>query len=226
MEISFNNKKVFITGGRGTIGSSIKTFFLNNGADVDAPSSDDLDLSSVGAVKRYFDLFEGSPDIFIHCAGINELSGIEEIEDEVIKKVFQINFFSAVEVLKRLVPAMRKKQFGRIVMISSLYGIVSREHRVPYSSSKHALNGLVKSVALETAADNVLINAVAPGYIKSKMTDRNLSREEQKEILKSIPTCRFQMAEEIAHMCGFLCSEFNKSITGQVFPVDGGFLCR
>lgn len=226
MDISFNNKKVFLTGGGGTIGSSIKTFFLNNGAYVDAPGSDELDLSSIGAVKKYFDLFEGSPDIFIHCAGINKLSGIEEIEDEVIKKVFQVNCFSAVEVLKRVVPAMRKKQFGRIVIISSLYGIVSRERRVPYSSSKHALNGLVKSVALETAADNVLINAVAPGYIKSKMTDSSLSKNEQKEILKTIPTGRFQMAEEIAHMCGFLCSEYNQSMTGQVFPVDGGFLCR
>ena len=121
---------------------------------------------------------------------------------------------------------MKEKEFGRIVFISSLYGSVSRERRIAYSSSKHALNGLTKTMALELAPYQITVNCVAPGYVMTEMTRKNLSDEDIKEITKMIPTGKFQEPEEVANTTLFLCSEENKSITGQYIAVDGGFLCR
>lgn len=224
--MDLNEKTVFLTGGRGGIGSSIRKVFQDAGAEVIAPTSKELDLLSEDAINDYFDRPSVMPDIVVHSAGINELAGINDVTDEVLSRVFQVNLFSFISILKRTTPEMKRKGYGRIVGISSLYGIVSKEGRIPYSASKHALSGLIKSTALELAADNILINGVAPGYVMTEMTRKNLSEEEINDIRGMIPTGRFQKAEEIASLCLFLCSSLNQSITGQIIPVDGGFLCR
>ena len=121
---------------------------------------------------------------------------------------------------------MKNQKWGRIVFISSLYGIVSRERRIAYSSSKNALNGLCKSLAIELGEDNILVNCVAPGYVMTDMTRKNLSEEEINAITNNIPTRRFQTTEDIANITAFLCSDLNQSITGQLIAVDGGFTCK
>ena len=224
--IDLSGQILLITGGSGGIGSAICKSFEEAGADIIAPSSTELDLRSEDSISRYFKQLTVSPDFVIHSAGINELAGITEITQESLNRVFQVNLFSFISILQRVVPAMQKKSFGRIIGISSLYGIVSRERRIPYSSSKHAMTGLIKSTALELAKDNVLINGVAPGYVMTDMTKKNLSEEEIEDLKRQIPTGRLQEASEIADLCLFLCSSFNKSITGQIIPVDGGFICR
>jgi 3-oxoacyl-[acyl-carrier protein] reductase len=115
---------------------------------------------------------------------------------------------------------------GKIVLISSLYSMVTKERRIAYSSSKSALTGLMKTSALELAPYNILVNAVAPGYVMTDMTKKNLSAEEIKNIEQQIPTKRFQSEEDIASLVYFLCSEENKSITGQLIAVDGGYTLR
>lgn len=120
---------------------------------------------------------------------------------------------------------MQANQWGRVVFISSLYGIVLRERRIAYSSSKNALTGLCKSMAIELGADNILVNCVAPGYVMTDMTRKNLSDEEIKSIEQQMPTKRFQTTEDIANVTAFLCSNLNQSITGQLIAVDGGFTC-
>lgn len=225
-EIDFNNRRVFLTGGRGGIGSSIRDVFMEAGAEVISPTSEELNLAKDKDIVEYMNALSEAPDIIIHSAGINELAGITEITQELLDKVFQVNLFSFMTIIKQAIPSMKQKKYGRIVGISSLYGIVSKERRIPYSSSKHAMNGLIKSTALEVASDNILINGVAPGYVMTDMTRKNLSEIEIEDIKKQIPTGRFQEAEEIANLCLFLCSSMNQSITGQVIPVDGGFVCR
>lgn len=225
-EIDLNNKRVFLTGGRGGIGSSIRDVFMEAGAEVISPTSEELNLAKDKDIVEYMNALSEAPDIIIHSAGINELAGITEITQELLDKVFQVNLFSFMTIIKQAIPSMKQKKYGRIVGISSLYGIVSKERRIPYSSSKHAMNGLIKSTALEVASDNILINGVAPGYVMTDMTRKNLSEIEIEDIKKQIPTGRFQEAEEIANLCLFLCSSMNQSITGQVIPVDGGFVCR
>ena len=226
IELELSGKLLFITGGRGGIGSAICKRFSEAGAEVVAPSSSELNLSSEASVISFFERHSISPDIVIHSAGINELAGITEVQQETIDKVFQVNLFSFISILKQTVPAMKEKGYGRVVGISSLYGIVSRERRIPYSSSKHAMSGLIKSTAIELADHNILINGVAPGYVMTEMTKKNLNESELAAIKAQIPTGRLQEPKEIADCCLFLCSSLNQSITGQIIPVDGGFICR
>ena len=224
--IDLSGKTLLITGGSGGIGSAICKSFAQAGAAVIAPEPTEMDLLSEASIDSYLNGLSVSPDLVIHSAGINELAGIAEVSRESLDRVFQVNLFSFIIILNRLVPAMREKGYGRIVGISSLYGIVSRERRIPYSASKHAMTGLIQSTALEVAGDNVLINGVAPGYVMTDMTRKNLSEAEIDALKRQIPTGRLQEASEIADLCLFLCSSLNQSITGRIIPVDGGFLCR
>lgn len=226
MNINLEGKRAFVTGGDGGIGSVICERLKACGAEVIAPGMDEMDLSSEASIQAYLKSHTEMPDILIHCAGINKLAGVEETFPEDTEEVFQVNLFSFVSLLKHFTPYMKERQFGRIIGISSLYGIVSKERRIPYSASKHAMNGVIKSVALELAKDNVLINGVAPGYVMTDMTRKNLSSAEIEEIREMIPAGRMQEAVEIADLCCFLCSEYNRSITGQTIPVDGGYVCK
>lgn len=227
MEISFNDKQVFITGASRGIGRKIREMFEKNGAVVTAPGRDRMDLLSKESIRDYIRC-EGcpAPDIFVHCAGVNRLAGIEEVTDEILDEVFRVNYYAPVELLSQFVSGMKEKGGGHIILISSLYAVVSKERRIAYSSSKNALTGLAKSLALELAPYNIMVNMVAPGYVMTDMTRRNLDAEEQRHIRENIPTGRFQTEEEIASMVLYLCSDWNRSITGQLVAVDGGFLCR
>lgn len=221
---TLSGKIAFVTGGSRGIGKGICDILKKNGAEVVAPTRGELDLSDRTSIEKYL----GNhtlirPDIFIHCAGINMLAGIDEISNEILDKVFQVNYCAPVQLLHEFSKTMKEKKYGRIVFVSSLYAIISRERRIAYSSSKNALTGLMKSMALEMADQNVLVNCVAPGYVMTDMTRKNLSQEEIDDIPKNIPTHRFQTVDDIANMCLFLCSDMNKSITGQLIAVDGGF---
>lgn len=227
MHIDLKDRVIFLTGGSRGIGKQIKKTLEDDGAIIIAPERNKLNLMDPQNIERYLaenpDL---EPDIFIHCAGINELAGIEEINHEILERVFQVNYNAPVALLSAFVKSMKKKKWGRIIFISSLYAIVSRERRIAYSSSKNALTGLAKTLALELAPYNILVNSVAPGYVMTEMTCKNLSPEEIQAIESNIPTGRFQTEEEIAFLVEFLCSNYNQSITGQLVAVDGGFVCR
>lgn len=226
MDIKFENRIIFLTGGSRGIGKKIKEKFEENGAKVIAPERAELDLSSMESVERYLKKSNINIDIFIHCAGINEIAGIEEIEVDMLNRVFQVNYNAPVLLINNFVGNMKKQKWGKIIFISSLYAIVSRERRIAYSSSKNALTGLMKTLALELAPHNILVNAVAPGYVMTDMTRKNLSQSEINDIEKNLPTGRFQTEEEIANMVAFLCSDLNSSITGQLIAIDGGYTCR
>ena len=224
---SFDNKIVFITGAGRGIGRAIKESFEEHGAKVIAPERSALDLANPKSVYKYCEMYnDDDPDIFIHCAGLNILSGIEEIKQYDFEEICRVNLFSGIELFKRFVPEMKRNQNGKAIFISSLYGIVSKERRIAYSSSKHAIIGAVKSLALELAPYNIMVNSVAPGYVMTDMTKNNLSSDEINKLCKDIPTHRFQEEQEIADAVMFLCGSRNKSITGQVLVIDGGFLCR
>lgn len=227
MNIEFNNKTVFLTGGSRGIGKAIKALFLSSGAEVIAPPREELDLSSPESISCYLkhDNFP-KPDIFIHCAGVNKLAGIDDINMETMEEVFQVNCFAPTILLHSFTQHMKEQGWGRIIFISSLYGIVSKEQRIAYSSSKNALNGLCKTLALELAPYNILVNSIAPGYVMTDMTKKNLADKEIEKIKCVIPTGRFQSEKEIAYFTAFLSSVFNQSVTGQIIAVDGGFICR
>ena len=121
---------------------------------------------------------------------------------------------------------MKEQRWGRILLISSLYALISKEQRIPYSMSKNALTGLAKTLSLELAPMSVLTNCIAPGYVMTEMTKKNLKKEDIDEIVSNTPTGRLQTEKEIADLALFLCSGLNQSITGQLIAVDGGYTCR
>ena len=118
---------------------------------------------------------------------------------------------------------MAKKRNGRIINISSVVGISGNAGQTNYSSSKAGIIGFTKSLAKELGSRNILVNAVAPGFIKTQMTDV-LKNEVKEEISKNIPLKRIGNAEDVANVVEFLASDKSSYITGQVINVDGGML--
>lgn len=209
---------ILITGGNGGIGGSIKKMLSIDGVNILSPSSSDLDLRDNLAIKKYLE--EKLIDGVVHSAGINNVMSAKEIDEQILIDHFKVNTISLFEICKNI---KSKNSVINVVAISSLYGHFARINRMPYVVSKHALEGLVKSLSLDFAP-NFLVNSVSPGFVDTKMTRKNNSPEKIQEIISRIPIGRLIESQEIASIVKYLLLE-NKSITGQNIVVDGGYSC-
>ena len=216
-------KRVFITGGNGDIGSSIVEIFKNNGYEVISPNSKELDLRDSKLIDKYFN-YNNNFDVFIHCAGINNPSLIEDLDFDNVKETMQINTFSFYEILKKIMP-YQKINGGYILAISSLYGQISKSGRAAYAMSKHALIGLIKTAAIELGKYNIKVNAISPGFVDTNLTRKNNDSDKIKFLEEGIPLGNMAKPIDIANVAYFLCSDKNTYITGQDITVDGGFIC-
>lgn len=135
-----------------------------------------------------------------------------------------VNLKAPFLITKTVGRKMKRQGYGRIVNIASVFGVVSREQRAAYSSSKFALRGLTMAVSNELARHNVLVNAVSPGFILTDLTRRILSEQEIVDLAQQIPMRRFGKPEEIAKVVLFLASSMNTYLTGQNIIVDGGYV--
>ena len=190
------------------------------------PSRAELDLSSRESVAAYLSRLSTPVDVLVNCAGINRLASGVEISDADLADTLAINLVGPVSLCRALAPQMTERGVGRIVNISSIWSLVSKPRRLAYSISKAGLNALTRSLAVELARFNVLVNAVAPGFVDTALTRQNNSPEEIEAIRRSIPVERLARPEEIAEVVAFLCSDRNSYITGQTILVDGGFTCQ
>lgn len=216
-------KNVLITGGNGEIGKKIVEVLTENGFNVIAPNSRTLDCSSLSSISNYFKnsqikSFYG----FIHCAGINNPKSMSEITEESFNQSLMINMTSIVFICKELTRLLESG--GKLVFISSIYGSISRLNRLEYVTSKHAINGIVKTLALEFANKNILVNSISPGFIETSLTFKNNTQSTIGEILNNIPLNRLGQPIEIAEFAHFLLSEKNTFLTGQDIIIDGGYL--
>ena len=173
-------------------------------------------------VKSAIDKF-GKIDVLVNNAGITKDALIMRMKPEDFTKVINVNLIGTFNITKNVVPYMMKKRSGRIINISSVVGISGNAGQCNYSASKAGIIGFTKSLAKELASRNILVNAIAPGFIETSMTDV-LQDNIKEEIKKQIPLSRIGKPEDVANAVKFLSSEESSYITGQVIQVDGGML--
>lgn len=236
-------KKALVTGATGGIGKAICHFLINQGAFVvmngttlskleslqsELPQGQTAilpcDLGDADSVNALFDRAEndhGQIDILVNNAGITKDGLAMRMKDDDWEQVLSVNLGSAFRLCRAAVKAMMKRRYGRIVNISSVVGAMGNPGQVNYVASKAGLIGLTKSLAAEVASRNVTVNAVAPGFIQTAMTD--ILNEQQKErILSGIPMTKMGQPEDIAAAVAFLASEEASYITGHTMHVNGG----
>lgn len=181
------------------------------------------DYTSVEDAVKSIQTQYGKIDILINNAGVTKDNLLMRMKEEDWDFVMNVNLKGAFNCTRAVVAAMVKNRWGRIVNISSVVGQMGNKGQANYSASKAGLIGFTKTCAQEFASRNITVNAVAPGFIKSDMTDA-LSEDVQKAFLEKIPCNRFGTATDIADCVNFLVSEKAAYITGQVIGINGGML--
>lgn len=220
------NKVVLVTGGSRGIGKAIVSLLKKEGYSVLSPTRDKLNLFDNSSIEEYIKQNKDRKiDIIINNAGINHPQWIDEMSDDNIKNTIQINLEAPIRLIRGFVTNMKKNKWGRIINMSSAFGIVARGKQTLYSSTKHGINGLTKALALELAEYNILVNSVCPGFAATEMVLRN-PPEKVKMIEKDIPLGRLVKPIEIARLVKFLISEDNTYITGSNIIIDGGFTSK
>ena len=173
-------------------------------------------------VEEIINQFENI-DVLVNNAGITKDMLIMRMKKEDFEQVIDVNLVGTFNITKNVVPYMMKKRDGRIINISSVVGISGNAGQTNYSASKAGIIGFTKSLAKEIGSRNILVNAVAPGFIKTEMTE-SLPEEVKENINKSIPIKRMGNVRDVANVVKFLASEDSSYITGQVINIDGGML--
>ena len=165
----------------------------------------------------------GKIDVLINNAGITKDMLLARMKEEDFKQVIDVNLVGTFNMTKNVISYMMKARNGKIINISSVVGIEGNAGQTNYSASKAGIIGFTKSLAKEVASRNILVNAVAPGFIETNMTDV-LKQEVKDEIAKNIPLKRMGTPQDVANVVKFLASEDSSYITGQVISVDGGMI--
>ena len=231
----FNDKKLLVTGGTGSIGNSICNYFNNNGCK--EIFSTTTNLNKVKSHQDYIkfkelnldnienldleETFDFDVDFLVLNAGLNRDNIFLRMSSQDWNSVINVNLNSSFYLLKHFVRKMVKKRFGRIVFISSVVAHTGNPGQVNYTASKAAISGIVKSLALELSSRNITVNSIAPGFIESNMTDK-LTDDQKNAILDRIPMKKLGDSVDIAKAVGFLCSDNANYITGQTLHVNGG----
>jgi len=220
------SKTALVTGASRGIGKSIKEVLTTDGIKIISPSRNELDLSSSESIDKFLSQMSEDIDIIINNAGILKVGKHNELSSDDFHEILQVNVVAPFRIISGFVEKMKIRNFGRIVNISSVWGQKSKEGRTLYSSSKAALDALTRSLAIEFASYDILINSVAPGYIETDMLKQCNTEDELNIIRDTIPMKRFGKKIEIAELVKFLTSENNSYITGQIFTIDGGYTSK
>jgi NAD(P)-dependent dehydrogenase (short-subunit alcohol dehydrogenase family) len=182
-----------------------------------------MDLRSTESMSRFCDAIRAPIDILVNNAGINPLGGATDYLDADLAATIQVNVTAPMQLARAVAPGMVQRGYGRVVNVSSIWSVVARARRYVYSTSKAAINGMTRALAVELAGSGVLVNAVAPGYVNTELTRQNNTPDDLDRISRAIPVGRLAEPREIAAVVAFLCSERNSYLTGQTLVVDGGF---
>ena len=184
------------------------------------------DISKPNDVENLIDSAKkkfGKIDIMVNNAGITKDTLLLRMKEEDFDSVINVNLKGVFNCLKAITPVMVKQKEGKIINLSSVVGLVGNAGQVNYAASKAGVIGMTKSLAKEIGSRGITVNAVAPGFIETDMTDV-LGDKFKEEAKKNIPLKRLGKAEDVAEVVAFLASDSANYITGQVIHVDGGML--
>ena len=190
--------------------------------------------AAVAAMVAEAEAVFGSVDILVNNAGIQHVAPVEEFPAERWEAIIAINLSSAFYAMQAALPGMKKRGWGRIISTASAHALVASPFKSAYVAAKHGIAGLTKTVALETAASGITVNAICPGYvwtplvesqIPATMAARGLTREQviADVLLQAQPTKQFVSVEEVAAFAVFLAGDAARNVTGAVLSMDGGW---
>jgi 3-oxoacyl-[acyl-carrier protein] reductase len=220
-------RTVLVTGAARGIGLAIAQEYRRRGHEVLAPTRAELDLAESASVQNFVRENSGRTiDVLINNAGINQLNAIEAIDEAVWAAMLQVNLTSALRLAQAFLPGMAQRGWGRVLGVSSIFSLATKNKRAAYSMTKAALNALVRSIAVEYGPHGILANALCPGFVETDLTRQNNSPQELAALAETVPLRRLAQPEEIARVACFLASDENSYLTGQAVVVDGGFLCQ
>tara|TARA_X000001036_G_scaffold432304_1_gene467994 strand:- start:3 stop:713 length:711 start_codon:yes stop_codon:yes gene_type:complete len=232
-------KKVFITGASRGIGNAIAKSLLEENYIVigTATTSEGVEqLIEEGILGYKLELddlqrintsWEKIPnenldiDILINNAGFTRDNLILRMSEDEWNEVMNVHLNAIFRITKRLLKPMLKKRWGRIINLSSTSAVLGNKGQANYAAAKAGIEAFSRSLASEVGTRGITVNAVAPGFIKTDMTESNKGVSEE-ELIKQIPLGRFGESTEIAHLVNFLCSEESSYITGQTIHINGG----
>jgi NAD(P)-dependent dehydrogenase (short-subunit alcohol dehydrogenase family) len=247
---TFSGKVALVTGGTSGIGKTTAIEFARAGAKVVLTGRREKEGAQVVAeikklggeaafvradvakdadVKRMVDFTIekfGRLNIAFNNAGVEWKGPLEQATEAEYRRIFDVNVWGVLNSMRHEIPVMLKNGGGAIVNTSSVAGHVGLGQVSVYIASKHAVEGLTKSVALEFAKQNIRINAIAPGVIATEMWDRFAGDELRDQVASIIPVARIGDSEEIAAAVLYLCSDNAKFTTGTSLVVDGGFIAQ
>jgi len=244
MKIDLSGKAALVTGSTRGIGREIAAVLAACGAKVAVAGRDQAkaaevataigggaqgfgaDMSDGAQVTKLVEEVEaafGSLDILVNNAGLTRDNLLIRIKDEDWDAVLDANLKGAFAAIRAATRGMMKRRWGRIINISSVVGITGNKGQASYAASKAGMLGLTKAVAQELASRNILVNAIAPGFIETEMTAA-LSGEQRAALAERIPLARLGTPTDVANAVAFLASEQAAYITGQVLVVDGGMV--
>lgn len=242
------NKIALVTGGSRGIGKAIAMHFAEEGASVAITYSSSPDLASevvkaiesaggnavavkcdssvpdevIACINAVIERFT-TIDILVNNAGITRDTLLLRMSESDWDAVLDVNLKGAFLFTKEVMKTMMRNRSGKIINISSIVGLIGNPGQANYVASKAGLIGFTKAVAKEIASRNVTVNCIAPGFVRTDMTDA-LKEEQKQALLNMIPLKRFSEPEEIAAVAAFLASGKSDYITGQVICVDGGMV--
>ncbi len=240
-------KTVLITGASGGIGSACAAVFARNGYNVVlnyltahervkalahelsafgiktlAFKADVSDIEQVRRMIKETQRQFGFIDVLVNNAGAAQQKLFTDITQDDYNRIFDINVRGTFNCCQSVVPEMIARQRGKIINVSSMWGVTGASCEVHYSAAKAAVIGFTKALAKEVGPSNIQVNAVAPGLIDTKM-NAELDEQTIKLLAEDTPLCRIGKPEEVARLIHFLSSDNSDFITGQVISVDGGF---